>query len=86
VQDGETHGNIESIIKKIRPAVDEAKASGTSLTTDEEIIEKSVELNIKKAIQDIMESPIIKEGTTLNHVEIIGIKYDLDEGILRFIN
>ncbi|MBC2724575.1 carbonic anhydrase [Desulfosporosinus sp.] len=86
VQGGETHGNIESIIKKIRPAVVEAKSLSTSQTTEKEVINKSIELNIKNAIGDIMESPIILEGTAVNQVEIIGIKYDLDEGVVRFIN
>jgi len=85
VQGGETHGNIAEIIKKIKPAVDEAKAMGTSTTNDKVLIEKSTELNIKNALNDILDSPIIKEGVEANQVDTIGIKYDLDEGSIKFI-
>jgi len=86
VQGGETHGSIASIIEKIKPAVDGAKALSNSTTTNKDLIDKSTELNIQNTIKDILKSPIIKEGVAENQVDIIGIKYDLDEGILKFIN
>ncbi len=83
VQGGETHGSIGAIIEKIKPAVDQAKAMKLS---GQELIEMSTELNMQNALRDISKSPIIKEGVEVNHVKMIGIKYDLDEGILRFSN
>lgn len=83
VQGGETHGSIGAIIEKIEPSIDRAKAMGL---TGKDLIEMSTELNIQDALRDIVKSPIIKEGVEVNHVKMIGIKYDLDEGILKFIN
>jgi len=83
VQGGETHGNIAAIIDKIKPAVNEAK--GLRLT-NKDLIEKSVDLNIKNTLMDISRSPIIQEGMHLKQVKILGAKYDLDEGALNFFN
>lgn len=83
VQGGETHGSIGAIIDKIKPSVDKAKAMGL---TGKDLIEMSTDFNMQNALQDISKSPIIKEGRVENQVKIIGIKYDLDEGILKLIN
>ena len=86
VQGGETHGSISSIIEKIKPAVDGAKALSFGITTNKDLIDKSTELNIQNTIKEILKSPIIEEGTATKKVDITGIKYDLDEGVLEFIN
>lgn len=83
VEGGEAPGSIAAIINKIRPAVNRARPMGLS---GNELIEKSVDLNITNALMDIAESPIIKEGMHSKKVNIIGAKYDLDEGSLKFIN
>jgi len=83
VQGGETRGSIAAITDKIKPAVDEAKAMGL---TGNDLIEKSVDLNIKNTFTDISASPIIKEGLESKQIKIFGAKYDLDEGALKFID
>ena len=83
VQGGETHGSIGAIIEKIKPSVDRAKAMGL---TGKDLIEMSTDLNMQNALRDISKSPIIKEGVEVNQVKIIGIKYALDEDILKFSN
>ena len=83
VQGGETRGSIGAIIDKIKPSVDRAKTMGL---TGNDLIEMSTELNMQNALRDISKSPIIKEGVALHQVKTIGIKYDLDEDILKFIN
>ena len=82
VQGGETHGSIGTIIEKIKPSVDKAKAMGLE---GKELIEMSTDLNTQNALRDISMSPIVKEGLEVNQLKIIGIKYDLDEGILKLI-
>ena len=82
VQGGETHGSIGAIIEKIKPSVDKAKAMGLA---GKDLIEMSTDLNMQNALRDISKSPIIKEGLEENQVKIMGIKYDLDEGILKLI-
>jgi len=83
VKGGETRGSIGAILEKIKPSVDKAKAMGL---TGKDLIEMSSELNMQNALKDISKSPIIKEGVEENQVKIIGIKYDLDEDVLKFIN
>ncbi len=83
VQGGETHGSIEAIIKKIQPAVDSARTGGI---TGKELIDKSIDVNIQNVINDISNSPIIKESLEMNQLDVIGIKYDLDEGVLELIS
>ncbi|TGE36128.1 carbonic anhydrase [Desulfosporosinus fructosivorans] len=83
VQGGTTHGSIGAIIEKIKPSVDSAKAMGL---TGRDLIEMSTDLNMQNALKDISKSPIIKEGVEVRQVKMIGIKYDLDEGILQFSN
>lgn len=81
VQGGETHGSIGAIIEKIKPSVDRAKAMNL---TGKDLIEMSTDLNMQNALRDISKSPIIIEGVEVNQVKMIGIKYDLDEGIFKF--
>ena len=81
VQGGTTHGSIGTIIEKIMPSVVKAKAMGL---TGKDLIEMSTNLNIQNATRDILKSPIVKEKVEVNQVNIIGIKYDLDEGIMNF--
>ncbi|TGE33286.1 carbonic anhydrase [Desulfosporosinus sp. Sb-LF] len=82
VQGGETHGSIAAIIEKLKPAVNEARATGA---TGKELIEKSTDLNIQDALTDISRSPIVKEGMEAKQVKVIGMKYDLDEGLSNLI-
>lgn len=83
VQGGETHGSIGAIIEKIQPAVEDARAMGT---TGKGLIETSTDLNIHNALKDLLKSPIIKEGVIAKEVEVLGMKYDLDRGILEVIH
>ncbi|KJS77841.1 carbonic anhydrase [Desulfosporosinus sp. BICA1-9] len=80
VEGGEPHGSIGAIIGKIKPAVDDARAMGT---TGKELIEASTDLNIQNALKDLLKSPIIKERVNAKEVEVLGIKYDLDKGTLE---
>lgn len=83
VQEGEAHGSVSAIIDKITPAVEKAKAMGTS---EKDLVAKSTELNIENARLDILKSSIIKERLAENQVNVLGIMYDLDEGILTMLN
>jgi len=81
VEGGKTHGSIDAITDIIKPSVDKAKAMGL---TGKNLIEMSTTLNMQNAVADISQSPIIKESVEVNQVKIISIKYDLDEGVLKF--
>ncbi|AET67666.1 carbonic anhydrase [Desulfosporosinus orientis DSM 765] len=77
------HGNIGEIIKIIKPAVDKAKGMGLN---DKDVLDKSIDLNVKNTREDILESPIIQERVKSNRLQIIGMKYDLDQGNLQYID
>jgi len=83
VQGGEIPGSISAITDKIKPAVDGAKALGL---TGNDLVEKSIDININNALKDIDASPIIKESVESKKINVLGAKYDLDEGALKFIN
>lgn len=83
VENEGAHGNIGAIIEIIQPAVAEAKALGLN---DQEILAKSIDLNIEKAAEAILESPVIRERVTSDRLQVIGMRYDLDEGNLQDIN
>ncbi|MDP4126437.1 MAG: carbonic anhydrase [Bacillota bacterium] len=83
VQGGENHGSIEDILDKIKPSVSKARKSGA---IGKDLIEKSSDLNIQNALCEISKSPIIQEGVKAKQIRIIGAKYDLDEGVLKFMN
>ena len=83
VQGEAIHGSIGAVIEKIKPSIDRAKVTGL---TGKALIEMSTDFNMQNAMKDISKSPIIKECVEVKQVKIIGLKYDLDEGVLKFIN
>jgi carbonic anhydrase len=73
--------NINSIVELIKPAFNTVK----SLTKNkEELIEKCVEQNIKNSMSNIMKSTIIKHLEEQQKLEVVGAKYDLDSGLIKF--
>lgn len=83
VEGGVTHGSISAILEKIRPSVKEAKSEGL---TGADLVEKSADLNIRNSFKDIAASSIIKEYIETKRVQIVGFKYDLDDGGISVIN
>ncbi|MDR3539387.1 MAG: carbonic anhydrase [Desulfosporosinus sp.] len=81
VQGGEIPGSISSIVEKIKPAIDTAKASGK---TGNDLIEKSIDLNVQNAIQDLLKSPIVKHAVDTKEAKVLGAKYDLDTGVAQW--
>lgn len=83
VENESAHGNIGAITGIIQPAVAEAKALGLN---DRETLAKSIDLNIEKAAETILESPLIRERVSAGRLQVIGMRYDLDEGNLQDID
>lgn len=83
VQGGGTHGSIEVIVKKIQPAVEDARALGFTGT---DLVEASSDLNIQNSLTDLLMSPIIKESVNTKALELLGGKYDLDKGVLEIFH
>ena len=83
VEGGVSHGNISAILAKIQPSVKDGQSEGLTGTA---LIEKSIELNIHNSLKDIAASPIIKEYIETKGLQIVGFKYDLDEGRVAVID
>lgn len=71
--------NISALLEKIQPSVKEAKAA--NLKSEDEIIDKAIDLNIETGVKQLEESSeIIKEGIESGKVQVVGAKYLLDSG------
>lgn len=79
-----SHGteNINAILNKIIPSVKEAKKSNLK---GEELVNKSIDLNIDSTVKQIKEqSPIIKQGIANGKVKVVGAKYILSTGEVKW--
>jgi carbonic anhydrase len=80
VKGGEAPGHIESLVKAIHPAVEEAKKEKGDL------LDNSVLANIRTIVGKLKSNePILKELVSEKKVEIIGAHYDLDDGSVTII-
>lgn len=77
VKGGEVPGSIGSIVEKIKPSADKAKAEGA---VGDQIIEKAAELNVEATMAQLEKSPVIKELVESGKLKIVGAKYNLGTG------
>lgn len=79
---GEAEGSIQNIIDEIAPSVAEAKKT----ETDESAIAAMTEdLNIQNTIQKLRTSTILSHLESEGDVKIIGAKYDITDGNVKFM-
>ncbi|CAM4105656.1 carbonic anhydrase family protein [Gillisia limnaea] len=79
-------GNITAMLSKIRPAVDKVTYQGDRTSKNEEFVHKVCESNVKHTIAQIREnSPILKELEDNGQIKIVGGIYDMDSGVVTFI-
>lgn len=82
--EGEAEGNIGEILKKIKPAVETAKAAGKK--DEAGTLDLAVQENIKNVYNEIMEkSPIIKEFVEKGKLKVMVGEYYLDSGKVKMI-
>lgn len=82
-QGGEVPGSIGSIIAKIKPSVEKAKAVGA---VGDQIIEKAAELNVEATMAQLETSPVIKELVEKGKLTIVGAKYNLETGEVGWLS
>jgi carbonic anhydrase len=81
LQGGEAPGQIQKLIDKIKPAVD-ATASLPGDKLDNAVID-----NIKRIVDQLKHSkPIIEEFLHHKKINIVGARYDLDEGKVTLVD
>ncbi|MFZ5641908.1 MAG: carbonic anhydrase [Bacillota bacterium] len=77
VDGGEAPGSIGSIVAKIKPAVDKAKAAGAAA---DQLAEKSADENVKLVMAEVEKSPVIKHLMESGKVSVVGAKYHIGGG------
>ena len=78
-------GNIGSLIESIAPAVNTAMAENPTLT-GAALVEAACDVNVENVEREIEESPVIFEAVEAGKVEIVGAKYDLDNGKVTLLS
>jgi carbonic anhydrase len=79
-------GNITAMLTKIRPAVDKVVYEGDRTSKNEEFVAKVCESNVLNTIEQIRaNSPILKEMEDNGQIKIVGGVYDMDTGIVTFL-
>jgi carbonic anhydrase len=81
VDGGEAPGSIAAIVSKIAPSVQKAKAAGASGSN---LYEECCLENIKVTVDDIMKSHIVKHFIKDGKLTVIGAKYYLSSGEVKF--
>ncbi len=80
-------GNITAMLKKIRPAVDKVVYDGDRTSNNQEFVAKVAQSNVENTIDQIRaKSPILKEMETRGEIKIVGAVYDMDSGIVTFLD
>lgn len=80
VKGGEALGHIAKLIDEINPAVEKVKKQSGDL------LDNSVLSNINIVVKQLQNSePILKEFVHSKRLKIIGARYDLDNGVVAFM-
>lgn len=79
-------GNLTALLSKIQPSVDAERETSENRTSSNPVfVEKVANLNVHKAVKDILEnSPIIRELVQEGTIGIIGAMYDVTSGKVEF--
>lgn len=80
-------GNITALVSKIRPAVEKVEYEGDRTSQNEEFVHLVCESNVKHTIEQIrLRSPILKEMEDTGQIKIVGAIYDMEVGVVEFLN
>ncbi|MCB9351963.1 MAG: carbonic anhydrase [Lewinellaceae bacterium] len=80
-------GNITAMLSKIRPAVEKVEYEGDRSSTNEEFVHMVCESNVKHTIEQIRtKSPILKEMEDSGQIKIVGAVYDMETGVVEYLD
>lgn len=83
--DGVQLGNLNTLLAKIKPAVDATQTTGERNSHNHKFVDDVTELNVETAIRTIREkSPILKELEEAGKIRIVGAMYDTATGKVRW--
>lgn len=79
-------GNITSMLRKIRPAVELVQYDGERNSKNQEFVHMVSEKNVINTMAQIrLNSPILKEMEDKGDIKIVGALYDMDNGKVSFL-
>ena len=86
--DGVELGNITAMLENIRPAIEYFIGyEGDKTSQNEEFVHMVAEQNIRVTIEDIRKrSPILKEMEENGEIKIVGGMYDMNTGLVTFLD
>ncbi len=80
-------GNITTLLKKIEPAVNQAKTEGERNSKNKKFVQDVADLNVRLAIEQIKEkSPILNDMLKSGEIMVIGGMYNVETGKVEFFN
>lgn len=82
-------GNVSSIVREIKPALDFVKtAVGEERTSkNHEFVEAVAKVNVQLTIKEILEkSDILREMKQAGTIDVVGAMYNIETGAVEFIN
>lgn len=80
-------GNITTMLEKIRPAVDAVEYDGERNSKNQKFVHMVSISNVKNTMEQIrLNSPILKEMEDNGEIRIVGALYDMDNGVVDFID
>lgn len=80
VEGGTVPGHLDSLVKFIQPAVDEAKKN----RNESELLNNSIDNNINNIVEELNTSlPILSEKVEMGELRIVGARYQLDTGAVK---
>lgn len=80
-QGGHPHGHIRSLAQRIRPAVEQAKASGG------DVVDAAITANIELGVAELRASrPILARLIAEGKLKIVGARYELETGQINLLS
>lgn len=77
---GHAEGNIAAIVQEIMPCVEKARVQ----VAQDQVVATAENLNIQAGIDKILSSDIVAHLIKENKVAVVGAKYDIHTGLVRF--
>ncbi|KNF08298.1 carbonic anhydrase CynT [Gottschalkia purinilytica] len=75
--------NIAQVVNKIKPSYEKVKASSNK---NEEVYKNSEDENIRNSIDEIKKSDVIKNLLENKQIEVVGAKYNIETGEIKFMD
>lgn len=80
-------GNITPMLSKIRPSVEQVEYQGDRTSKNDAFVHMACQSNVKNTINNIrLNSPILKEMEDKGQIKIVGAVYDMDNGLVEWLD